>query len=60
MAEKDNFGIDQGIVNMTSNVLHALRKAGYSYRDTCASIQNGIIRVKDSSGNIWRITITKE
>ena len=25
MAEKDSFGIEQGIVNMTSNVLYALR-----------------------------------
>lgn len=49
-----------GIINMTHNVFLALRSFGYSYRDTCASIQNGIIRVKDGSGNVWRITITKE
>ena len=60
MAEKDSFGIEQGIVNMTSNVLYALRKIGYSRADTCASIQNGIVRVKDGPGNVWRITITKE
>lgn len=60
MAEKDSFGIEQGIVNMTSNVLYALRKIGYSCRDTCASIPNGIVRVKDGPGNVWRITITKE
>lgn len=52
--------IDLGVVNMTSDVLYALRKAGYSCRDTCASIPNGIIRVKDGSGNLLRITITKE
>ena len=52
--------LDPGIVNMTSNVLYALRKFGYSSRDTCASIQNGIVRVKDGPDNVWRITITKE
>lgn len=52
--------IDLGVVNMTSNILYALRKSGYSCRDTCASIPNGIIRVKDGSGNLLRITITKE
>ena len=57
---KPSFDFDSGIMNMTHNVFRALRSFGYSYRDTCASIQNGIIRVKDSSGNIWRITITKE
>ena len=57
---KPDLELDPGIVNMTSNVLHALRKAGYSSRDTCASIPNGIVRVKDGPGNIWRITITKE
>ena len=51
---------DSGIINMTSNILYALRKFGYSSRDTCASIQNGIVRVKDGPGNVWRITITKE
>ena len=57
---KPSFDFDSGIMNMTHNVFRAIRSFGYSYRDTCASIQNGIIRVKDSSGNIWRITITKE
>ena len=57
---KPSFELDSGIMNMTHNVFRALRSFGYSYRDTCASIQNGIIRVKDGSGNIWRITITKE
>lgn len=57
---KPSFDFDSGIMNMTHNVFRALRSFGYSYRDTCASIQNGIIRVKDSSGNVWRITITKE
>lgn len=57
---KPGFEIDSGIVNMTSNVLYALRKIGYSCRDTCAQIQNGIVRVKDGPGNVWRITITKE
>ena len=57
---KPSFEIDSGIVNMTSNVLYALRKIGYSCRDTCAQIQNGIVRVKDGPGNVWRITITKE
>lgn len=57
---KPSFKIYSGIVNMTSNVLLALRLAGYSSRDTCASIQDDIVRVKDGSGNVWRITITKE
>ena len=57
---KPGLELDSGIVNMTRNVLYALRKIGYSYRDTCASIQNGIVRVKDGPGNVWRITITKE
>ena len=57
---KPSFELDSGIINMTSNVMYALRKIGYSCRDTCASIQNGIVRVKDGPGNIWRITITKE
>lgn len=57
---KPSLKIDLGIVNMTGDVLHALRKAGYSCRDTCASIPNGIIRVKDGTGNVLRITITKE
>ena len=57
---KPSFDFDSELMNMTDNVLYALRKIGYSRSDTCASIQNGIIRVKDSSGNIWRITITKE
>jgi hypothetical protein len=60
MEEKDNLGFDTGLMNMTDNVLYALRKIGYSRADTCASIQNGIVRVKDGPGNIWRITITKE
>ena len=57
---KPGIEFDSGIMNITSNVLYAVRKFRYSYRDTCASIQNGIVRVKDGSGNIWRITITKE
>ena len=57
---KPGLEIDSGIVNMTSKVLCALRKIGYSSRDTCASIQNGIVRVKDGFGKVWRITITKE
>lgn len=57
---KPGLELDSGIVNMTGDVLHALRKIGYSCRDTCASVQNGIVRVKDGSGNVWRITITKE
>ena len=57
---KPSFELDSGIINMTSNILYALRKIGYSDRDTCASIPNGIVRVKDGPGNIWRITITKE
>ena len=56
---KPGLEFDSGLMSMTDNVLYALRKIGYSRSDTCASIQNGIIRVKDSSGNIWRITITK-
>ena len=57
---KPSLEFDSGIMNMTDNVLYALRKIGYSCRDTCASIQNGIVRVKDGPGNVWRITITKE
>lgn len=57
---KPGLELDSGIMNITHNVFRALRSFGYSYRDTCASIQNGIIRVKDGSGNVWRITITKE
>ena len=60
MAKKDNFELDTGIMNMTHNIFRAIRSFGFSYRSTCASIQNGIIRVKDGSGNVWRITITKE
>lgn len=57
---KPSFELDSGIISMTSNVLYALRKIGYSCRDTCASIPNGIVRIKDGPGNVWRITITKE
>lgn len=57
---KPGIEFDSGIMNITSNVLYAVRKIGYSCRDTCASIQNGIVRVKDGPGNVWRITITKE
>jgi hypothetical protein len=57
---KPSFELDSGIIGMTSNILYALRKIGYSCKDTCASIPNGIVRVKDGPGNIWRITITKE
>ena len=57
---KPSFEFDSGLMSMTDNVLYALRKIGYSRADTCASIQNGIVRVKDGFGNIWRITITKE
>lgn len=57
---KPGLELDSGIINMTSNVLYALRKIGYSCRDTCASVQNGIVRIKDGTGNVWRITITKE
>ena len=57
---KPSFDFDSGLMNMTDNVLYALRKIGYSRADTCASNQNGIVRVKDGFGNIWRITITKE
>ena len=57
---KPGLEIDSGIMNMTGNVLYALRKIGYSSRDTCSSVQNGIVRVKDGPGNVWRITITKE
>ena len=57
---KPGLEFDSGIMNMTHNVFRALRSFGYSYRNTCASIQNGIIRVKDGPGNVWRITITKE
>ncbi len=51
--------IEPGLVNITHNVLHALRKIGYSYKDSAASIQDGIIRIKEGD-NVWRITITKE
>lgn len=57
---KPDLELNSGIANMTSNILYALRKMGYSCRDTCSSIPNGIVRVKDGPGNIWRITITKE
>lgn len=57
---KPSFEFDTGLMNMTDNVLYALRKIGYSRADTCASIHNGIVRVKDGFGNIWRITIIKE
>ena len=57
---KPSFDFDSELMNMTDNVLYALRKIGYSRSDTCASIQNGIVRVKDGPGNVWRITITKE
>ena len=57
---KPSLEFDSGIMNMTDNVLYALRKIGFSSRYTCASIQNGIVRVKDGPGNVWRITITKE
>lgn len=57
---KPGLDFDTGLMNMTDNVLYALRKIGFSYKDTCASIQNGIVRVKDGPGNVWRITITKE
>ena len=56
---KPSLEFDSGIMNMTDNVLYALRKIGYSRACTCASIQNGIIRIKDGD-NVWRITITKE
>jgi hypothetical protein len=57
---KPSFEFDSGVMDMTNKVLYALRKIGYSCRDTCASIPNGIVRVKDGPGNVWRITITKE
>lgn len=57
---KPGLDFDTGLMNMTDNVLYALRKIGYSRADTCASIQNGVVRVKDGLDNIWRITITKE
>ena len=57
---KPGIEIDSELMNMTDNVLYALRKIGYSRSDTCASIPNGIVRVKDGLDNIWRITITKE
>ena len=57
---KPGLEFDSELMNMTDNVLYALRKIGYSRSDTCASIQNGIVRVKDGFGNVWRITVTKE
>lgn len=51
--------IEPGLVNFTHNVFRAIRNMGYSYKDSAASIQNGIIRIKDGD-NVWRITITKE
>jgi hypothetical protein len=57
---KPGLEVDSDIVNITGNVLYALRKIGYLWRNTCACLVDGIVRVKDDSGNIWRITITKE
>ena len=57
---KPNLDFDTGLANMTNNVMYGLKKAGFSSRNICASIPNGIVRVIDGPGNVWRITIAKE
>ena len=57
--EKVEQNLDYGIVSVTMFVLNCIRRAGYSCQDTCAKVQDGIIRLKDKDG-VWRITITKE
>lgn len=58
--EKVEQNIDYGIVAQTMFVLNCIRRAGYSCSNTAAKVQDGVIRLKDDAGDVWRITITKE
>lgn len=57
--EKVEQNLDYEIIAQTMFVLNCIRRSGFSCKNTCAKVQDGIIRIKDGD-DIWRITITKE
>ena len=56
---KPSIELDYGLAAKTLFVLNSLRKAGVTREDSCAKVQDGIIRIIEDD-DIWRITITRE
>lgn len=56
---KPSTELNYGLISITMFVLNCIRRAGFSCKNTCAKVQDGIIRIKDGD-DVWRITITKE